>query len=386
MRPWTLPLAITAIVIPFSASALWSTAWDLRMVADGTWSASPGVATQFTLQGLAISATHDGFIRREDVAFTHRIDAVTVTAIAAAPTPVKLLWHSRDIDPGSMVELPFTVPGTGMAEPVQLELSRYPEWDPATNAIAIAVPAGSQIILQSLQFRGWNILERFEEAVLSLGVFDTFRAYSINFLWGPLMTFTPIGRAGIFDTLPPFARSVNWVVYAVLGVLSVIIIGTSIFGASAERRRRAILAFVCAFSGLWILYDLRMSAEILSYAKDDVQRWVLPAQGKKTFRMLGDFWDFLAAARPFVAGQKEMVFVGMEGAPLMSLARYDAYPAAVLSPDAPRGKGATWVLYRRPDLGVTAEKRVARSDGTILSGTGEILLLHPNGIVFREHP
>ena len=371
------------ILAPLSAAAMSSTLWDFRGNAPGDWTATDGIVTKVIPDGLFVQATREGAMYRQ-TNFAHRIDAMRLTATAAYDMEMKLLWQPEGVEEGSMVELPFVL-HAGL-QTVNVDMSKYDQWNDDTDAVGLGFPAGAEVLLQTVEFRGWNIVERLEEAFLSAWTFDAFRGYSINFLWGPLIVWNPVAREQMFAFLPPFATSVNNVFYALLAV-------TGLAAAYAHFRKRDPLlrkkltaAFIAVAVCSWVLYDVRMSAEIVSYAKSDLQNYVLAEPGKDNYRLMGDFWHVLEGARPALAEAENIVYAGPPDIPLLSFVRYELYPANVTSIDAAHPKGAMWLIYGRPDAVINVEGRLM-FDGTVVSEPGDIVqMITQNSFLFRERP
>src|SRR3989338_1475145 len=195
----------------------WTTVWDFRTgrVSGGVWEVSGLTSVQPGPEGLAIRTNIDGKIARVSDS-THPIQALRITLRANGPMQAALRWHRSGTPPDEFSQLPFDIAGETEEETIDLDLSYYPSWDPHADRIGLVFPAGSDLMLVTMELFGWNAWDRMREAVRSFWTFDTLMPYSVNYLWGPRLTFNPIGRLRLFERQPPRAWSGNRIFYAAL--------------------------------------------------------------------------------------------------------------------------------------------------------------------------
>lgn len=367
-----LGLALVPLFVPAAARAEQSTVWDFRAArVQGRWEAR-GLQTQKTFTGLLIRATEDGRMTQE-IAPAHGSEVVSITAQASRATPGIFLWQERGAPQGVMVQLPFTIPGGPNPIVLDLNAGKYDQWDPRPAAIGIAFPAGSQVLLQEIRLRHWPLHERILHAWKSFWTFDRFEAYSINFLWGPLLTSNPVASADMFDSLPAEGRSANAAFYVVALVAFATAAGYST--AQGKRnlhaRRSAFLAAFAILGFCWVLYDVRMGSEILAYARRDFATYVNRPLLKRTFRSRDDLYAVFAQAVPVL---REDSRVGLLTPwPLLGVARYLLYPTLLTIPGEEGAASVrTWLVFQDPDARVDERGRLL-SVGVALTGSGVIL-------------
>ena len=382
LRPLRL-IGLLCLLLPLSTSAMWSTAWDFRNgQIPGSWESSGIVSAQASAQGLHVRATDNSAVYRA-VRFDHRVDTLHLVATTPIDVEMKFLWEQED---GSgMVELPFTLLAADAERGADVELSKYPQWTNDTKTVGLAFPPGGDVVIQRMDFRGWNTIERLEEALLSTWQFDTHRAYSINFLWGPRIAYNSVGRTQMFAFLPPFATSVNRILYPLIALIALAALGANVLRMSSERRRKAFVFLVGSIAALWILYDMRMTAEILSYVQSDLHDYVLKDTPRdRDSDVIPDFWDAVKKARPALEREQAVVFATIPGAPLLSFLRYALYPVAVLAPGDDHPSQALWFVYGRSNASIDDQGRLVL--GTeIASKPGALTQTIANGsFLFRE--
>ncbi len=380
----TIILSAALCAVPAAAFAMQETVWDFRnRQLPGNWKIS-GVETPATLpEGMLIRAPSEDGSVITDVALPHPVDAISVTFLSDAQSEAMFLWHVRGTPEGTLVQLPFILPAAQEDRPVTINASAFAQWDPRADEIGFTLPKGSAVLLREIRFMHWNFFERAVEAARSFWKFDVYQPYSINFVWGPLLTFNPLGTQELFTTLPPRGRSANGIFYGLAALAGIALAGHwyarrhAGFESPLSRLRIGhaapeLAAFFLCFGALWVLYDVRMGAEMLSYVHKDATTWITPASGNRTFRGYGNFNDVEELVRPALEGEKEYAFLAPPQSPFLAMMRYFSYPAVPVSPDGPRDDLRTWLVFAREDVTVDAEGRVTVS-GTPVSKPGKIV-------------
>lgn len=336
---------------------------------------------ELTEQGLHIVTDADGYIAWEDPPIPGPTDVITIRAAAPMPTDAALLWKAKTQN--GLVQLAFEIPASSTIQNINIDVGRYDEWDWQTAEFAIALPAGSEAVMQEIQFRHWNAWQKMTEGWKSFWTPDDFKPYSINFLWGPLVGLNPVARATLFDTLPPSAWSATRYMYGVLAAAIVM----SIIIATTGRRSLALGILIATFGCIWIVFDLRMSVEILSYAYDDVQSFVLPAPEEKRLRTLDRFpWvmdQFVAELRD---GEPYGLFIP-NGTQFWGQLRYRTYPSVPVTDTTQMDDLHIWLVLERPDVFVRDDQLIWQHDGTetVLSEQGSIVQsLTSHSFIFRS--
>lgn len=371
MRRLRTLVGIAILFFPFAVSAEESTVWDFT-TADIPQLINNGLTTvERTSEGLHIRTDEDGFIGWQGASIP-RTDIVTIEAKSPLKTEAAFMWQPLGGSPGDFYKLFITTSGKNAFEDLDVSLASYKEWDQRTPIVAIAFPAGTDIVIRSIAWRSWNPLEKLGEAVKSFLTFDTIGQYSINFLWGPLLTFDPVTRSTMFDSLPPAGVSAMRVAYG-------IIILAAIAGAASymmERKRRGVMIIVVTVAGLWLLLDLRMGMELLAYATNDLRSFVLASGSQQSFRTLDDEPAVMDKVESALSntGVSRIVLIEPEGRTYLSNVRLRAYPVDVLAfaDGMPPAAHSAWLVLKTPGFSVK-DGFVTAADGHALSAKGSVI-------------
>jgi hypothetical protein len=294
---------------------------------------------------------------------------VTVKARTRKAVDAAILWQPPGAANTNLIQMNFTIPAGETARSVDVIVSRYKEWNWRTQQFAIAFPAGTDVVIEELQFRHWNLYERVGEAFKSFWTFDTFRPFSINFLWGPLIAFNTPERLQMFDALPPFAWSVTRFIYPLL--LLAAVIGVIVWNRKKDGASGAMF-FAVTFAILWLLFDIRMGAEILSYAVHDLKTYVLREPAQRELRNFGNVYAHLDRFMPIVKKQETFVMLSPIREVYFPLSRYLAYPSIIIT-DPKAATGVTlWMILDKTDVWVDTGSMLRMND-QVLAGPGKVI-------------
>ncbi|OGJ54123.1 hypothetical protein A2880_03030 [Candidatus Peribacteria bacterium RIFCSPHIGHO2_01_FULL_49_38] len=375
---------LTALAIPFLAHAMQETVWDFSRRIPGEWQFFDCNEGYPTDRGLYVYTEKPCRFFRE-LQLDHPIDALTFTVQTPIKTHATFLWHVRGSPMGHMVQLPFDIPES--KEPVTLQInpsSFGTQWDPHADRIGIALNHRGELLIREIRLQHWSRFEKLREGFLSFWTFDTFRPYSINFLWGPVVGLNPVWRSELFMIPPPKGWFSGYVFYPLIVLAGMISIRMRI-------QQYALGVFFLSFTALWLIFDLRMGLELLSYVKTDLQHYVLAQTGQRRFRAFEDFYEVYEKSFPYFKGEQRYGIAPIDGSPFASLASYITYPKEILTPGAIlAGKESppVWLVYRRNDMRIDPEGRLVwiRSDGTHpISNPGEIIdVFSDESFLFRE--
>lgn len=385
------------LVIPSLGWAMQTMDWDFRHnnLPGSDWDAAGWSAdAKGSEQGLHVSTQTDGkMVSKADFPFP--VDAVELTFLAPHPTQAILLWHNRSMEQGLLVQLPFEIRGDAQPIVVRLDLSIYPAWDAKADRLGLALPAGADVTVQNIRFLHWNMLEKVAEAWRSFWTFDQYHSYTVNFLWGPLLTFSSIGREQLFTTLPPKGWSAGRIFLPILGIVALLLLLHWFFvakrgsRASFERLRlprhvsthAALLLAV--FAGLWLFFDLRMGVELLSYGGRAYAEYVSQPFGK---RLLGDhlyFEDAMEQSLPYLKQRPRFLFLGPAQTPFLQRMRYFGYPSLPVEDGQKPTDVNTVFVFERPDVTIDGQGHLMQ-DGKALTSPGKVLLrFGENSFLFR---
>jgi len=378
---------LALLLLPFSVSAKQETVWSFvdSVNPPGDWEGKGLDSAQMTDVGLLVQTEHEGQLAR-DTKWAHGVDTLRVTYASETPTTMQFRWHARGTPPSHMVVLPVGLEQTSIPLTLDLDLTQFDQWDRHTPRVALAFEPGATVVVRALAFTGYNVFEKARTAWSSLWEFDDLRAYSINFLWGPQMTYNPIARAEIFRHFPPLGNSFNWVAYAVLAVLlAVLFVRYCLAHRNMGAVRREIAAICAIFAVFWVFLDVRMGLEIMKYLRDDYVAYFSQPPERKEFRDRGHFHTFVGSVDPLLKAERRYVFLAPSAWPFLGLIRYLTYPSLPTMPGEGQKDVRTWVVFERPDIAVNADGRLTE-DGNPISLPGEVIHeFEPGTFLFRTN-
>lgn len=191
------------------------------------------------------------------------------------------------------------------------------------------------------------------EAGRSFWTLEKQRPYSINFLWGPQIGFTEAQRLTLYSALPPPYYSGTLALNIAIAVILLAILVLSIVQKVSRRilMRRVFTVLLAT----WIFFDIRMGSEFLSWVYRDYQTYISAPAGEKIFRDRKTFYDFAAYSKQFLTNRPSYVFFAQRPWPYLGNMRYLSYPAI---PGFDTANDDTWVIYDRPDISVSADRRI----------------------------
>jgi hypothetical protein len=317
----------------------------------------------------------------------HGIESITFHFLTERPTEALLLWHAHNEALTRIYQMPFTIqPDAGTAT-VALDLTAFPAWDPRTDRLGFAMPAGADVTLQSIELDHWSFTEKLTEGWKSFWTFDTFRSHSINFLWGPVLAFNPVGRATIFAQLPARGMSALRIFYFAIALIGIALLLRWFLQTHVQPARRKpwpyVKIFLLGTAAVWVLFDLRMGAELLSYAVTDYRTYVFQPQGQKMLRDHESFEDTVFRAMPVLQSRPVFLFFGPDHTPFTARLRYFAYPSKPAATDEEAHQTDTVFVFERPDVDTDAQQQLT-VDGKAVTGPGKVLeRFGPSTFLFR---
>lgn len=385
-----LPVAIAAVfLLPSAASAAQITKLDFRNgQTAGRWQISSSDAVTASPDGLVVKPKQDMIMYRIDP-LPHRTDVMEVAISTPVPLRITFLWHPRSAEQGQFVQLPIDIPAAPGGHTMMLPLDRFPQWDPYSDQIGFHVPGGTQFVLAEIRLHRFTFIEKLTEMWRSFWSFDVFTRYTINFLWGPLIAFTPQTRMDLFSQLPPLGWSVNRILYPVFLIIAA---AAGVFAVvrrtQPSARKTAAWIIAGSFAAMWLVFDLRMGLEILSYVKTDYRTYVTRPIEQKEFRYMADFHAVLQQVKPHVEGESRIGFISEPQLLLDTSVTYEFYPAEMVLPGEPGADEAqVWLVYLRRDIVLDSKGRLAASDGTVLTPPGRVIgHFGKNALLFSTAP
>lgn len=362
---------------PCIASAKQETALNFQQGIPGTWEKGPCLSAQQSPEGFALATTTERCsIFRATRDLRHPIETLSLTVLSPTQTEIVFLWHRQGTPNNHMVELPLVLQSLDGPQTMDLNLPRYPQWDPSTDRIGFALPKNSSFILQNITFTQWSLRDKTLAAFRSFWTFDTFRPYAINFLWGPVIGWNPVWQEQLFASIPPVGWSASRAFLSLLlplGALCLLLCSRRQWKPSTCRS--ASILFGTMFVGFWLLFDVRMGLELLSYVRTDWATFLLKPPSERHFRVFENFNAIAEESIPLLNTSPQYGFVGPRGAPFGSLMRYYTYPVRPLSPSDPEEQRAHlrhWLVAFRDDARISPQGELFLGN-TLLAGPGVIV-------------
>lgn len=366
-------LAAISLLAPVTVFAAQTTTWSFTdKQVPGQWDVGGFETAEPEAEGLHITGTKGGQIIGLNTT-TAPIDVLEITVVSAQPTEANLLWHRTDNDDQkTLVQLPLSfAAGT---DTVTVDMSYYPQWDPFADRLGLAMPPGTDLLLQQITFYSYSPFEKVKQGIRSFWKFDQVWPYSINFLWGPVITTTPPGTEVLFtEEGPPRGWSFNRILLPFLAMVGLACLLWR-FLQPADRRK-ALCIFNSIAAVCWILFDARMGAELLSYTRTDYQNYLLQPLEQRNFRHFGNMSDELVQHRAVLAQEADYALLTPPATPYAAFLRYWLYPTLPVINDAiakhPPGI-RNWLVLQRDDVDVQNGHVTVR--GYPVTGTGTVIV------------
>jgi len=361
---------IVLFLIPSSALARQDTVWDFRDGnVPGRWEVRTMAPPTPSPEGLLIHTESAGHMLQISN-LEHDIESVSFTYESARALKAKMLFRVRSGGvSGPMLELPFSVQATHSGPTtVHLDVGVYGNWDPRPTEIGFFFPAGTQMLLQEVTLSDFNATEKLWQGFLSFWTYDTFKSYTVNFVWGPRLATTPAQRMQIFARTPPRAGWGNWVFYT-LAIMAVATIALQRLRGRIDTRKGATLV-AATIAALWLLYDARMGTEFLYYAVHDWRTYWSQELQQRVLRGRGGFHAFAEWAAPRLREEEEYVFLPVVDE-FAGFLRYITYPSLPIRPTSGTG-GHLWAVFLRPDVAVNQSGSLMQN-GQPLSPPGTVI-------------
>ncbi len=304
-------------------------------------------------------------------------DSGSIRAASPVPSELFFTWVMTAGQNHSAFSLPLWL-DSGEMQDNNFSLRGQHAWQRGEKKIGIVLPPHTTVMLAHIELTRTNVFERGLEAVRSFWTFDALRPYTINFVWGPQIGLNAAERSSLYDRLPPIYLSGTLIVMIVLlGIIATMILYGRLTGTSRTKVVQQIsILFLCA----WILFDLRMGSEYLTWMWQDHTQYVAAEPGQRQFRDRDAFYDFADFVTPFVRDRESYVFFAERPWPYLGNMRYLTYPSI---PGIDYLNDDTWVIYRRPDMVVSGAGQMT-INGEVVSPPGKVLgRFDDHSFVFR---
>lgn len=362
------------IALPVAADAETVTTWDLTEgFAQQGWQANTNLQMTQTANGIRLQPQQAEATLRRTVNITHNIDVLRLYYSTPKEIEIKALWSNLESGVNSYLS-PILLEATTNTKIIEIDYTRFETWHAHPTSLGFWLPLGADVTIEKMELVGWNPIEKLGALVRGLWHFDNIQPYSVNFLWGPRMSFHPVQTKQMFWTQPPGTKSANWLMYGTLGI------GAVYIWLRKKRWHNFALLIAC----LWVLYDVRMGAEFLSYTYDDYQTYHSQEVGTRTFRDRRYFNDLASVVAPVVQNHDKFIFVTENRWPYLGLIRYYTYPSIPTHPfDGNANVYPIWIVYRRPDITMNSQGQLVSSQ-QILSPPGQMLHeFEPGSFIFQ---
>jgi len=357
-----------------------SDVWNFRgFVRSGT---TPQHLTtvQVAEQGMYVQTSTDGLITFTPPIFP--ADGLIVTLTNIATPRIALLWSDASLQDGEYYQQNIELP-SGSSQRAIVDLTSIDAWNGNPSMIALAFPAGAEVLIESIEWNSYNPAEKLWNAFRSFWTPDTFKLYSINFLWGPLIGFTPEARETLYETLPPSAWSATRMFYGVFIAAAIVALGLRL-SKTIVGTKRARTILIGTGVALWILFDARMTMEIVRYAANDWSSYVLKPTSDRVLRTHSGLYGILDRIDALLGDDRQYVLLTKEGTPFFANVRYRLYPSRPTTMNDSNGTKA-WIVLGMPDISVK-DGVITASDGTPLSPKGTVAERFDNTSFFFRVP
>ncbi|PIR53055.1 hypothetical protein COU76_03310 [Candidatus Peregrinibacteria bacterium CG10_big_fil_rev_8_21_14_0_10_49_10] len=381
MRPLLRIGFLLVLFLPWSAHAAWEMEWGFaNETFQQSWQVSGEPALKITKDGMLITTKADSILGRS-IEASHPIEVVSIDYKAVVPAEGWLYWHKPGTPAEDLLRIPLYFSKTEGVGTVGINMQEYQKRLYA-DFIGIGIPAHAEVLIARISLQNWSLSEKTLEAFKSFWTFDMRRPSSVNFLWGPHVVFNPTARKLMFSVTEPIDQSANRYFYIVILLAT----AWAVWNVHKHPERRAAVCktLFLLLASLWVLYDLRMGSEFLSYVERDYRTYWSRPLGERTFRERSYFNDFAAGVTPLVQNRDRYIFTAPDRWPYLGLMRYYTFPAVPTHPFQEEHYVDTWAVYKRPDI-VQNAKGELESDGIVLTHPGKILHEFELGsFVFRE--
>ncbi|MDA1209236.1 MAG: hypothetical protein O2904_04375 [bacterium] len=368
-------LSILVLSLPSSAFAAETTVWDFANgQVSGQWMMGEGIKAKPNAVGMQIHATKQESFTRV-LENEKPFDVISITYQTSIGMDASLIWKSPLLPNEQFVMAPISLDASSNIITSKFDLTKYNEWTGHTSEIGIALPKGADFTIRMIELERWNAVEKVGQAWKTFWHPDAFRPSTINFVWGPRLAYNPVARTQMYYKLPPSGRSANIIFYGVMAL------GLVWMTVRMKRNPKAVTGFWTLLAVLWVVYDVRMGSEMISYAMHDYDTYLSEEVGQRTFRERKYFDDFASVLAPILADEPRYVFLAEQRWPYLGLMRYYTYPSI---PTDPTQDVPVWVVYRRPSIVQNADGALVLN-GEVVSAPGEILHeFEPGSFLFQE--
>lgn len=339
-------------------------------------------SAQATARGLEIRTNTEGFIVWDKPNFNKPIDVITLRVQSRTNGKGAIMWRPRDEADG-LYQVPFDIRGAETAYDIDVILSEHPSWDWKTDVIALRFEPGTDVIIEEMNLRHWSLGDKAIEAWGSFWTFDNFRPYSINFLWGPLIATSDAARAKLYANLPPESPSATRIFYVVLLIAAVA--GSATYAFTRDAKLPLGIVAV-TFVTLWVIFDIRMGAEIMNYAFDDIRTYVREDGLDKRLRTYSNLFPILDRMTEELKKHERYGIIADLNTVYFGTTRYAAYPSVPVTMDQSQSGVNVWAVFAMPNIQQDEQGRLWIPGDAATYENGRRILTAPGRVTLRIDP
>jgi hypothetical protein len=274
--------------------------------------------------------------------------AAEIEAIVPESVAVKFIWSHVSDPEERTAYIQFTLRRNGTHDPVLL--SRSNNWTKGQKEMGLLIDPHSVVFIKKIHFTKWSLFEQIKSGIRSWMQFDTLRPYSINFVWGPQIGWNPMEVNVMYDNVPPISTSAFWMFSLGLTVICIIVLIGNVTKAHFLRRMVNTRVLLVAIGACWMVLDLYMGAQFLSWVRTDFATYISQPPETRTFRDRSNFYDFAMKAKELVSDRETYIFMSEVPWPYLGNMRYITYPSI---PAFRVGTDDTWVIFERVEMDVS---------------------------------
>ena len=359
------------VLIPCITHAKQTITWDFTnsQTPPGKWEVRKFTNTTPTDEGLVINTQEDGYMTTKKP-FDRNVDAVTVFIKTNTTMEVIFFWKEFGGTEDGFRQLPFLVEAKPDVQEINVDMSTAYKWSAMTPEFGFALPAGANAVITRIELSRWNVFEKLRYGFLSFWKFDKFTPQAINFLWGPWLTFNPVAHESMLLKDPPLGYSGSWTLYLIF-VISIIWCGVQIMRSKITRKKASVI-LATVFALLWLVFDLRMGSEILSFAKTDIRDYASKSLGERNLRNYLSFPDTAEEAIPILIQNPPYFFIGPTGKSLYFAGmRYFSYPDLPVSSGQKFEDATVGLVFGNHMARIDPEGNIVTEEGIVKKGPCE---------------
>lgn len=367
-----------ALGAPLHGFAMQNTSYDLRQGnVNARWEGKGSISMQQEPNGILLTsgAETGTFLTTELPKFMP--EGVTLFVTSAQNANVRFMW-TKPNNLFNAIDISIQAQNT---ESLSLSLRANAGWRGPIRSIGFLLPPHTQILLNRMDLMRWSPGEKLRSVLKTFFMPDEYRPYSINFVWGPVIGLNPVEMHSVFLDLPPQQIYATYALNILLVIILAILILWARYRVPAGQRKTAVIrAFAIVAIAVWILMDLRMGWEFLSWVRHDRSTYIAAPASSRTFRDRGQFYDFATFVKPYLSDRSSYIFFAEQAWPYLGNMRYLTYPSI---PGIDVEHDDTWVIFGRGDVTLNEFGQLA-VDGSPVSEPGKILArFDDESFVFR---